>query len=57
MKIIVLQLVRMHKINIRLYKCYCEHAERKYLYEYVLGKYINRNYKIYLSKSFSAHDR
>ena len=38
LKITLLQLIRMCKIENELCKCYCKYAEGKYLYKYALGR-------------------
>ena len=50
LKIKILQLIRMYKIEIELCKCYCECAEGKYLHKHVLGKYKLTEITKYISE-------
>ena len=53
LKIIISQLIRMHKIEIELCKCYHECTEEKnYLYKYVLRKCIIAEITKYISENF-----
>ena len=49
LKIIVSQLIRMHKIELKLCKYYHELTEGKYLYKYVLGRFILTEVTKYIS--------
>ena len=51
LKIIISQLIRMHKMEIELCKCYYECAEGKYLYKYILGKCNLTEITKYISKN------